>query len=144
MILWIYHRITLEEGGCTAESLCSFSITGSHLKKAVVPPRACVHFNSITGSHLKKAVVPPKACVHFIIKSYISQEEDISWLSMREIIILATFNLSSAIAFNLVMSKILSFGKGLTYFSRVMYFMVLIIILVSSCQLWPLTAIHVA
>ena len=35
----------------------------------------CRH--SITGSHLKKAVVPPKACVHFIIKSYISQEEDI-------------------------------------------------------------------
>ena len=30
-----------------------------------------------------------------------------------EIVILATFNLSSANAFNLVMSKIVSFGKGL-------------------------------
>ena len=29
---------------------------------------------------MKKAVVLPKACVHFIIKSYISQEEDISWM----------------------------------------------------------------
>ena len=35
-------------------------------------------------------------------------------LSKREILILATFNLSSANAFNLVTSKILSFGKGLT------------------------------
>ena len=37
-----------------------------------------------------------------------------SILSRREIIILATFNLSSANAFNLVTSAILSFGKGLT------------------------------
>ena len=36
-----------------------------------------------------------------------------STLSTREIIILAMFNLSSAIAFNLVTSKILSFGEGL-------------------------------
>ena len=36
-----------------------------------------------------------------------------STLSKREIIILATFNLSSASALNLAMSKILSFGKEL-------------------------------
>ena len=36
-----------------------------------------------------------------------------STLSKEEIIILVTFNLSSANAFNLVLSKILSFGKGL-------------------------------
>ena len=36
-----------------------------------------------------------------------------STLSYREIAILATFNLSSANAFNLVMSKILLFGKEL-------------------------------
>ena len=35
-----------------------------------------------------------------------------SALSKRKIVILATFNLSSANAFNLVMSKNLSFGKG--------------------------------
>ena len=34
-------------------------------------------------------------------------------LSQREIVILATFNLSTANAFDLVMSKNLSFGKGL-------------------------------
>ena len=38
----------------------------------------------------------------------------ICWEPKRKIIILATFNLSSANALNLVMSKILSFGKGLT------------------------------
>ena len=37
-----------------------------------------------------------------------------STLSRREIIILATFDLSSAHALNLVNSKILSFGKDLT------------------------------
>ena len=37
-------------------------------------------------------------------------------MSKREIIILATFNLSSANAFNLVMSKNLLFGKELTHF----------------------------
>ena len=36
-----------------------------------------------------------------------------STLSKREIIILATFNLSSASALNFAMSKILSFGKEL-------------------------------
>ena len=35
------------------------------------------------------------------------------FLSQREIVILEMFNLSSANAFNLVMSKNLSFGKGL-------------------------------
>ena len=35
--------------------------------------------------------------------------------SKTEIIILATFYLSSANALNLVMSKLLSFGKDLTY-----------------------------
>ena len=39
-----------------------------------------------------------------------------STLSKREIVILVTFNLSSADAFNLVMSKILLFGKGLSHF----------------------------
>ena len=37
-----------------------------------------------------------------------------STLSKKEYVILATFNLSSANAFKLVTSKILSFGKGLT------------------------------
>ena len=36
-----------------------------------------------------------------------------SALSRREVIILAMFNLSSANAFNLVISKVLLFGKGL-------------------------------
>ena len=38
-----------------------------------------------------------------------------STLSRREIITLAMFNLTSANAFNLVTSKLLSFGKGLTH-----------------------------
>ena len=42
-----------------------------------------------------------------------------STLSKREIVILATFNLSSTNAFNLDWSKILSFGKGLNVFHSI-------------------------
>ena len=42
-----------------------------------------------------------------------------SVLSQRKIVILANFNLSSANAFNLVMCKNLSFGKGIIDFLQV-------------------------
>ena len=45
-----------------------------------------------------------------------------SSLPQREIVILATFNLWSANAFNFVMSKNLSFGKGFTDFFFSYYF----------------------
>ena len=47
-----------------------------------------------------------------LVTSIFSFSHSVSY-SKRYIIILETFNLSSANAFNLVMSKILSFGKGL-------------------------------
>ena len=40
-------------------------------------------------------------------------------LSKRELVIVAMFNLSSANAFNLVMSKIMSFGEGLTLYHAI-------------------------
>ena len=47
--------------------------------------------------------------------SIFSFPTEVSTLSKREIVILATFILLSANAFNLITSKILSFGKGLIY-----------------------------
>ena len=49
-----------------------------------------------------------------LVTSIFSFSNSFSILSKREIVILAKFNLSSTIAFNLVTSKILSFGNGLT------------------------------
>ena len=61
---------------------------------------------------------------HFLLFSTV-----FSTLSKRENVILATFKLSSANAFNLVMSKILFFGKGLMGFHEALNcFLVLIFI----------------
>ena len=48
-----------------------------------------------------------------LVTSIFSFSHGVSTLSKGGTAILATFNLSSASAFNLVMSIILSFGKGL-------------------------------
>ena len=48
-----------------------------------------------------------------LVTSIFSYSHSVSNLSKGEIVILATFNLLSANAFNLVTSKILSFAKGL-------------------------------
>ena len=48
-----------------------------------------------------------------LVTSIFSFCHSVSTLSKREIVIIVTLNLLSAIAFNLVASKNLSFGKGL-------------------------------